>query len=365
MARRVYLDANADAPVLPRAWQAYLETVNQFAEPELPEALQRLAQTRYARDLGRVATALGCEPGEVYITSGGTEADAQALLGLCGAGDHVVTTSIEHAAVSKTLLGRAERDGIRVTVVPVSRRGVVDVGDMAAAITSQTRLVSCVLACNETGVLQPVPELAEICAGRGVLLHTDAVQALGKVPVQWGALGVHAMSLSGHKMGAVGGVGALLVKGDVGFSGLPLRDHDNLPGLASFAAALADLPSQAQNDATAALRDAFEAQVVTRLVDAEIMGRDAVRLPNTSCLHLPGCEGDGLVMALDLKGFSISTGSACSSGSVDPSPILLGMGLTRAQAKSTVRISLTRTTTQDEVERAAAALIEVALKMRG
>jgi cysteine desulfurase len=241
-----------------------------------------------------------------------------------------------------------------------------------AAITDETRLVTVTAACNETGVLQPVAAIASGARRRGVVMHTDAVQALPWLGLDVARLDVDLLSGSGHKLGAVGGIGLLVVRDGIqlepiviggGQEGGRRASTENVAGAASLAAALERLPDGAERAAVAARRDALE-QAIAALGDVEVIGQRSERLPNTSCLRLAGCAGDGLLMALDLEGIQISTGSACASGSIDPSPILLAIGLSREEAKETVRLSLTGATTDAAIETAAEAIVRLARRMR-
>ncbi len=362
MSGRLYLDHNADAAVLPAALAAYLETARDFGNPSSrhQSGQRALAHLDHARAL--VARALGADPHEIVFTSGGTEADALALLGVIGDddGSQVVTSNIEHPAVARTLAGLAEAGRIRLTVVRSEPSGQVNLAKLVAQLTHATRLVSLVLACNETGVMQPVRELAAAARRLGVQVHTDAVQAVGRMRVNVRELGVDLLSLSGHKVGAVPGIGALYVRQGVelspvvvggGQEGGRRASTENVAGAASLAAALALLPDEAQLTAWAARRDQLEQKMLQRVQGVSILGGASPRLCNTSCLRFVGCPGDAIMMALDLDGIAISTGSACSSGSVDPSPILLGMGLTPKEALETVRFSLSPSIGEADVER--------------
>jgi cysteine desulfurase len=371
----IYLDASADAPVLDEAWQAYAEASADFANPSSIHALGRAAHARLELARATIAAALGAEPDELVLTSGGTEGAAAALWGCLGAtpGAHVVTSTIEHAAVGRTLERWAREGRIRLTRVAASRHGRVEVADVLAALEPETTLVSLVLACNETGALQPVAEVAAACRARGVSVHTDAVQAVGRVDLDCHALGVDALSLSGHKLGAVGGAGVLYWRGGHA-PPLPLvvgggQEHgrrsgtENIAGAASLAAALGARPDAAARARLGALRDRLEARLLA-LGAVEVIAAHGPRLCTTSCVRFAGCEGDGLMMALDLEGICVSTGSACSSGSVDPSPILLGMGLSPAEARQTLRFSLPVSVAEAEVDRAAEVVGRVVTRAR-
>ena len=229
---------------------------------------------------------------------------------------------------------------MRVERVEVGRHGCVEAAAMGQVVRADTSLVTLLAASNETGVLQPVAEVAAHAHAVGARMHTDAVQAVGRLPVDVRAWNVDSLALAGHKVGAVGGIGVLYARRGLAWLPPYPRGEDNVAGAVSLAAALEHQPSATQLQALARQRDAFEAQLLSQLSHIEIIGGSAARLPNTSCIHLEDCEADGVLMALDLQGFAVSTGSACSSGSIEPSPILLGMGFTAREARQTVRFSL-------------------------
>ncbi len=364
------LDANAGLPATAAARAAYREACVDFANPSSPHVLGRRAAQRLAAARAAVATALGAEAGEIVFTSGGTEANALAILGVVrAAGERVsvVTTAIEHPSVTGTLTDLAEAGEIDLDVVPVERHGRVDPQRVLAAVRPETRLVSVMAANNETGVLQPVAEIAAGLSPGGVLLHVDAVQAVARVP-DAAAVG-DLVSLSGHKLGAVAGIGALRIRAGVEIAALLIgggqeqgrrASTENVAGAASLAAALAEPHDTA---AVAARRDQLEAGLravaEAQTVAHEVIGAHQPRLGNTTCVRFCDIEGDALMMALDQLGVAISTGSACSVGAIEPSPALLGMGLSAREASQVVRYSLTTHTTDEEIARAIAATGEV------
>jgi len=323
-----------------------------------------------ARD--SVARLVGASGREIVFTSGGTESNNAAIFGALNAPGihHIVTTAIEHPSVAEPVAELARR-GHDVTIVPPSRDGVVDANAVIEAMRKETRLVAVMLANNETGVIQPVGEIGRAARERGIHMHCDAVQAAGKIDLDVEALNVDTLSLSAHKMHAPKGVGALYVR-----RGTTMQSHllggsqerrrrpgtENVPLAAAFGVA-ATLASDAKPRADVrALRDRFESMIAS--MGVTINGARVDRLPNTSSVVFPGGDGEGIVIALDLLGVAASTGSACSSGRVEPSRILLAMGLTPEEAKSTVRFSLSRFTTAVEIDEAASALA-VILSRRG
>jgi cysteine desulfurase len=309
----------------------------------------------------QVAAMLGAAPKELVFTSGGTEAANLAVLGAVRAdrrpSRHVVTTAIEHPAVLGAC-AQLEREGVAITYVTPDRRGAVDAGRVLRQIRSDTVLVSVMHANNETGALQPVEEIGKACREQGVLFHSDGVQAAGKRDVDVGALHADLYSISGHKFGALPGVGALYVRNGIKlqpmqFGGRHERQRragtENALGIWSMGLAC----SEPRIDVSA-LRSRLENGILDRVAGVEVNAGGADRVGNTSNLRFAGISGEAMVIALDLKGFAVSTGSACSSGSVEPSHVLLAMGLTPSEARSSVRFSLGRGNDEAQVD----ALIE-------
>jgi cysteine desulfurase len=273
-----------------------------------------------------------------------------------------VTTAIEHPSVAEPVR-ELEKRGCEVTYVPPSRRGDVSASDVVAAIREDTTLVAVMMANNETGVVQPVEEIGAACRARGIHFHVDAVQAAGKIDVEVASIHCDTLALSAHKMHAPKGIGALFVR-----KGLGLTSHllggaqerrrragtENVPLAAAFGAAASLAADPVPRARIAELRDRFESQVA-----GTVNGAGARRLPNTSNVTFPSADGEGIVIGLDLAGIAVSTGSACSSGRVEPSPVLLAMGLTPDEARATVRFSFSRMTTEEEIERTIAVLREV------
>ena len=324
------IDANADAAVDPRVLDAYFEA-SVFADTRAGHAAGAEARNAVASARERISAILCCEPHELVFVSGGTEADALALR-LLGARAHLVVSSIEHAAIARGAGGAVR--------VPVGRTGRVRVEDVVARL-KQSGAISILAASNETGVLQPVSAIADEAHQRGYLVHTDAVQLPGRASFTVPSLGADLVSFSAHKVGAPAGVGLLVNRlGEDSRHGVAWPDAaENVPGIVALARAFELLPSVAEMSATAAMRDAFEAACRARIERFEVIGAGEPRLSNTSCVLVEGCPGEALLMALDVQGFAVSTGSACSSGSIDASPILLGMGLSPAEARSSVRFS--------------------------
>jgi cysteine desulfurase len=359
---RIYLDNNATTAIHPDVLRILEEAMretygNASSIHREGQAARRVIEN--ARE--SVARLIGATARDVVFTSGGTESNNAAIFGAVPAGSrcHIVTSEIEHPSVAEAIR-ELERRGCDVTRVAPSRDGLVSPADVIAALRDDTRLVAVMMANNETGVIQPVSEIGRACRARGIHFHCDAVQAAGKIAVT--VEDVDTLALSAHKLHAPKGIGALYVR-----RGLALSLHlhggaqerrrrpgtENVPLAAAFGAAAA-LPSAAA--AMASLRDRLEQSLGGNFT---INGRNAPRLPNTSNVTFHGADGEGIVIALDLAGVAVSTGSACSSGRVEPSNVLLAMGLSPDDARSTVRFSLSRFTTQEEIDRVSLLLREL------
>ncbi len=374
--RRVYLDNNATTPLLPEVFEAMRPY---FAERfgNASSIHHHGQETRAAVENAResVAELFGCRASEIVFTSGGTEADNLAISGLAKGGDHVITSSIEHHAVLHACR-HLDETGCEVTYLPVDGRGLVDPGDARRALRPNTKLISIMMANNETGVLQPVEEIGRIAAEAGILFHTDAVQAAGKVATEVARIGCHALSISGHKMHAPQGVGALYVKKGTRiqplfYGGRHERSRragtENVPGIVALGKA-AQLAKEAldrgDDKNVAALRDRLEQGILGQVDEAGVNGRGAPRVPSTTNLHFDHIDGEAIVIALDLKGLAISTGAACSSGAIEPSHVLLAMGLRPDQARASIRFSLGKQTTADDIDFALALVPETIARLR-
>jgi cysteine desulfurase len=376
MAAAIYMDANATTPVLPEV----LDAMRPYWAESFGNASsvhQRGQQARAAVDEAReqVAALIRCRPAEIVFTSGGTESDNLALFGVLSPGDHLITTAIEHHAVLHAAEALAER-GVEVTFLKPNAEGVVEPAALQAELRPNTRLVSVMLANNETGVIQPVRELAEIAHGAGAQFHTDAVQAGSKVALDVAELGCDLLSLSGHKMHAPQGTGVLFARRSVKlnpmfFGGMHERGRrpgtENVAGIVGMGCAAelarrwltktseADPESEAMpaNPAElAALRDRLEQGIMAQVAGSGVNGARALRVANTTNFYFDGVDAEALIIALDLQGLAISAGSACQSGATEPSHVLLAMGLTEERARSSVRLSLSRVNTLGEVESA-------------
>src|SRR5580692_1909105 len=373
---RIYLDNNATTPVLPEVFEAmrpYFGEGFGNASSIHHHGQETRAAVERARD--SVAALLGCRASEVVFTSGGTEGDNLAIAGLTGAGDHVITSSVEHHAVLHACK-HIEETGCDVTYVPVDGRGLVDPNDVRRSLRSNTKLISIMMANNETGVLQPVEEIGRVAAEAEVYFHTDGVQAAGKVPIDVQRITCDLLSISGHKMHAPQGVGALYVrKGTILRPMLYGGSHErsrragteNVPGIVALGKA-AEIAKEAldRGDLTqmAAMRDRLQEGILAEVEAIGVNGGDAPRVPNTTNIHFDYIEGEALVIALDLKGLAVSTGAACSSGAIEPSHVLTAMGLPPDKARASLRFSLGKQNTPDDIEFALALVPQTVARLR-
>jgi cysteine desulfurase len=360
--RRVYLDNNATTPVLPEVFEAMQPY---FAEHfgNASSIHHHGQETRAAVERAResVATLLGCRASEIVFTSGGTEGDNLAISGLTRTGDHIISSTIEHHAVLNSCK-HLEAMGCEVTYIPVDGRGLVDPDDVRRALRPNTKLITIMMANNETGVLQPVEEIGKIAAEADVYFHTDAVQAAGKVPIEVKRIGCDLLSISGHKLHAPQGVGAIYVcKGTIlqpmFYGGSHERSRragtENVPGIIGLGKA-AELAREALErgdlERMSVMRDRIEETILSQVEATGINGAGAPRVPNTTNIHFDYIEGEALVIALDLKGLAVSTGAACSSGAIEPSHVLTAMGLPPEIARASLRFSLGKQNTKDDVQ---------------
>ncbi len=374
--RRVYLDNNATTPVLPEVFEAmrpYFGERFGNASSIHSHGQETRAAVENARE--SVAKLLGCSAAEIVFTSGGTESDNLAISGLVNEGEHVVTSSIEHHAVLHACK-HLEELGCKLTVLPVDARGLVDPSDVKRALRPNTKLISVMMANNETGALQPVEDIGKIAAEAGVYFHTDAVQAAAKAPIDVKRIGCQALTISGHKIHAPQGVGALFVK--KGTKVRPLlhggrhersrrAGTENVPGIVGLgkAAEIAKRALERGGDANiSALRDRLEQGILAQVEDAGVNGSGVPRVPNTTNIRFDHIEGESLVIALDLKGLAVSTGAACSSGAIEPSHVLIAMGLRPDQARASIRFSLGKQTTSEDIDLALALVPETVARLR-
>jgi cysteine desulfurase len=365
---RYYFDHNATTPVAPEVFLAMAPLMTEvFGNASSIHQFGQRARAELDRARRSVASMVGAKAEEIVFTSGGTEADNMAIF---GAGGHVVTTTAEHPAVLE-----AAAHSLDATFVPVDATGVVDPQAIEAAIRPDTKLISVMHVNNELGVIQPLREIARIAQDAGVQFHSDGVQAVGKIPVSVDDLGVDLYSISAHKIYGPKGTGALYVR-----KGTDLRPliyggpherkmragTENVAGAAGFGRAAKWVIEESASEAgrQTALRDRLEAGILAQVADAHINGAGAPRVGNTSNIRFDGIDSEPLLIALDLQGFAVSSGSACSSGATEPSHVLAAIGLNRVEAKSSVRFSLGRVNTVEQIELLTQAVVQAVTRLR-
>jgi cysteine desulfurase len=363
--RRIYLDHNATTPVAPEVLAAMLPYFSEeYGNASSIHTFGQRARGAVEEARESVAALLGARPAEIMFSSGGTESNNHAIFGVVGAASgsrkHVITSAVEHSAVLDPCKA-LEKHGVAVTVLPVDRDGSVNPEDVRRAIRPETVLITIMLANNELGTIEPIEEIAKIAAENGVLLHTDAVQAAGKMPIDVKKLGAHLLSISAHKLYGPKGVGALYVRKGTRLEPLLYGGHserdrrpgtEDVAGIAGLgvAADLALARMQEEGQRLAALRDRLERSLLERIPYASVNGSRAPRTSNTTNLTIPFIEGESMVIALDLKGIACSTGAACSSGTVEPSHVLTAIGLAPEDARATLRLSLGHQTNGEEID---------------
>jgi cysteine desulfurase len=377
---RIYLDFNATAPVLPDVAATVARVMaDTFGNPSSIHTFGQQAKAELDVARSSVATLIEADPSELVFTAGGTEADNMAIRGAAEALEpagrrHLITTGIEHEAVLTTVRA-LERRGWSVSLLPVGMSGVIDPATLREAIRSDTALVSIMHANNEIGTVQPIAELATIAREHRVLFHTDAVQSAGKIPVSVRALGVDLLSIAGHKFGGPKGTGALWIRRGVRLvpfvtGGKQERNRragtENVPALAGFgvAARLAGGKVAAGTTDMAALRDRLEHAILGGVPGTEVNGDRTRRVPNTTNISFDRTEAESLLIALDLEGVAVSTGSACSSGSLEPSHVLKAMGASTARGRNSLRFSLGPSTTEADVDFVAGVLPRLVARLR-
>ena len=376
---RIYLDHNATTPVRPEALEATLRVLGpNFGNPSSVHWAGAAARDVLAHARAQVASALGVAPDEIVFTSGATEASNTVIRNAARraptSGDRLVTCATEHPAVLD-VCEELREEGLRVTVLPVERDGRLDPERFAAALCDQTLLASVMWVNNETGVIQPIPELAAIASGRGVPFHTDAVQALGKIPLDLAAVRVDHASFSAHKLGGPKGVGALYSREGARFTPLirggpqerrQRAGTENMPGIVGFGAACeAAVADMAERQARlGALRDRLWRGIDDKIPDAHQNGCTEQRVAHTLSVSFAGADGEALVAALDLEEIAVASGAACASGSTEPSHVLVAMGIPASIGAGAIRLSLGVDSREEDVERVLEVLPEVVARVR-
>ncbi|HEX9345786.1 MAG TPA: cysteine desulfurase NifS [Candidatus Acidoferrum sp.] len=372
--KRVYLDFNATTPVEPTVLDAVLPYFStEFANAASIHTPGQKARAAVETAREQVAALIGARPQEIVFTSGGTESDNHAIFGIVSSSftsftsstsstssRHIITTAIEHEAVLNACQA-LEKEGVRVTYLSTDREGQIDLEELRRAIRPETVLITIMHANNELGTVQPLEEIGRIAAEADVYFHTDAVQSAGKIPIDVNAFRLDLLSLSGHKIYAPKGIGALYVRGGTRLRQLLYGGHhqrgfrpgtENVAGIVGLGKAAEISRNSLAEDAqrVSALRDKLQQGLLHRVPQSRVNGGAAPRTPNTTNLVFPGVEGEALLIALDLKGLACSTGAACSSGAVEPSHVLTAIGLPPEEARASLRFSLGRHTTSAEID---------------
>jgi cysteine desulfurase len=371
----IYLDHNATTPVLPEVLEAMQPWLSlHWGNPSSIHGPGRLARHAVEEARDNVAALVQAAPEQIVFTSGATEANNAAIHSALLRNPtkrHVVTSSVEHSAVLAYCDHLEKYHSVEVTRLPVDADGMLSTSDLESAIRTDTAIVSLMWANNETGVIWPIAEFAKVCEAKGVPFHTDAVQAVGKLPVDFGGCGASFLSLSGHKFGAPKGIGALVVADPESFVPLIIggkQEHghrggtENVPHIVGLASAAEIVRKRgfAPWGKVAKLRDAFERSILEEVSGSQVNGGIGLRLPNTSNIHIPGSDGDALVTFLDQQGICVSSGSACLESAITPSHVILAMTGSHDQASESIRISLGQETSSVEMETVWKALHEYA-----
>lgn len=364
--RKVYFDHSATTPVrreVAEEMQSYL--TKNFGNPTSMHYFGRVVRKAVEEAREKVALSFGAQPGEIVFNSGGTESDNMAIHGVAMAnknrGNHIITSAVEHHAVLNTVKALGKQ-GFTITILPVDKYGMVSVEDLANAITDKTIMVTIMHANNEVGTIQPIRELAEVAKSKGIIFHTDAVQSLGKIPVDVNELGVDLLTISGHKVYGPKGVGALYIRKGTRwrqslFHGgaqerLRRAGTENVPGIIGLGKAceLAARDMEAEASYLAGLRDKLIKEVMGRIPNTRLTGHPVMRLPNHASFCFEFIEGESMLLSLDMKGVAASSGSACTSGSLEPSHVLLSMGIPHELAHGSIRITLGRDNTAEDID---------------
>ncbi|HBS57802.1 MAG TPA: cysteine desulfurase NifS [Firmicutes bacterium] len=377
--KRIYFDHGATTKVDETVAKTVMEAMlNNFGNPSSIHSFGRTARKSVEESREKVAALLNAQPGEIFFTSGGTESDNLAIKGIALAnqkkGHHIITSTVEHHAVLHTC-EYLEKNGFTVTYLPVDKYGMVNPEDVREALNNKTILVSIMMANNEVGTLQPIKEIAAITREAGVYLHTDAVQAVGNMPVDVKDLGVDLLSLSGHKFYGPKGIGALYIRKGVKIAPVQhgggherkLRaGTENVPGIIGLARAceiaMQDMPEKVAR--VSALRDKMMRTILQNIDHVQLNGHPEKRLPGNVNFSFEFVEGESLLLNLDLKGIAASSGSACTSGSLDPSHVLLSMGLSHEIAHGSLRLTLGAENTEDEVDYFLDVIPEIVTRLR-
>jgi cysteine desulfurase len=377
--KRIYMDHSATTPTDPLVVEAMLPYfMDKFGNASSLHSFGQEAADALEQSRKQVADLIGAKPEEIIFTSGGTESDNLAIKGIAyqssGRGKHIITSHIEHPAVLNTC-AYLEKGGFEVTYVPVDSDGILDVAELENAIRDDTILITVMHANNEIGTIQPITEISKISKEKGLYFHTDAVQSVGKIPIDVNELGVDLLSISSHKIHGPKGVGALYIKKGTRIQAIAHGgDHErrlragteNIPGIVGFAKAttLAKEHLAVDSKHLTELRDLLIKKVLDSIEHSYLNGHSTKRLPNNANLRFSFVEGEAMLLSLDMKGIAVSTVSACSSKSLEPSHVLKDIGLRPEDAHGSLRISLGKNNTREEVDYVVESLVEVVGKLR-
>jgi cysteine desulfurase len=382
--RRIYLDHSATTPVDPRVAAAMHEALREnFGNASSVHAFGQQARAAVDRARREVSGLISAKPNEIVFASGGTEANNLAIRGLCESaasiGKHIVTSAIEHPSV-RGVCDALERRGWEVTRLPVYDNGIVRLEDLRSALRPDTVLITIMLANNEIGTIQPISEIADVVresrtSGHQIWFHSDAVQAAGRIPLNVDALGCDLLSISGHKLYAPKGIGALYIRRGVRLTSQSVGGHqererragtENVPAIVALgvAAKLAQQEMESRSTHDQSLRDKFESQVVARISDVRLNGDRNSRLPHLSNISFRFIEGEGLLINLDMQGVAVSTGSACSSGTLEPSPVIRALGHGDEHARGSIRFSFGKDNTEADVDYTVRVLDDAVKRLR-
>ena len=379
MDRKIYLDHNATTPVYPEVLEAMLPFYKEgFGNASSIHSFGREAKVALEESREKISKLLNADPLEIYFTSGGTESDNLAVKGIAWAnrkkGNHIITSKIEHHAILESCK-YLEREGFEVTYLPVDKYGLVAPDELKKNIKKETILVSIMHANNEVGTIEPIPELSKIARENGVYFHTDAVQSTGKIKIDVNSLGVDLLSLSAHKFYGPKGVGAIYIKRGVRLTPLAHGGHhekarragtENVPGIVGLTKALeiANRDMEKQDKRLKNLSERFFEKIKEQISDVYLNGHPELRIPNTLNLSFKGVEGESIILSLDLKGIAVASGSACTSGTLEPSHVLSAMGVPPDLAQSSLRFSFGRSNTFDDIDYVVEVLPEIVSRLR-
>lgn len=377
--KKIYLDNAATTALSPKVLEAMMPYLTEiYGNASSPHSFGQEARRGVEAAREKVAAALGADASEIIFTGCGTESDNTVLFGVAEKykkkGNHIITTNVEHHAILHTCDALARR-GYEITYLPVDEYGLITPEQVAAAITDKTILVSVMFANNEVGTIMPIPEIAKVCHERGVLFHTDAVQAVGHVPINVKEMGIDMLSLSAHKFHGPKGVGALYLKKGIRLPSYIIGGEqekgrragtENVAGIVGLGAAIEIAAANLEESAArmTRLRDKLISGILSTIPEVKLNGHPTKRLPNNANVSIKYIEGESILLMLDMNGIAASSGSACTSGSLDPSHVLLALGLTHEVAHGSVRMTLSDETTEEEIDYVLKTLPEVAKKLR-